>query len=406
MLRATLKSLLARKLRLILSALAVVLSVMFIASSLVLTDTLGRTFDNIFADIYTNTDVQVTTKADVEAQGGGPAQSLKPLTASDVDKVAKVDGVKSAKGQVFLTGARAVGKNGKIVASGSGQFGGNWGGEDELTKLIAGKGPSADDEVVINNGLALTGKFAVGDPIDVITRTQPRKTFKISGIMQYSGGRDSMAGETAVLFTESTAQELMLGEKGAFNLIDVKSDSGVSDAKVRDNVKAALGDGFVVQTGEDLSEESSKALRGLLDYVNYFLLGFGTIALLVGIFLILNTFSIIVSQRTQELALLRAMGAGRGQVIQSVLIEALIIGVAGSLLGFLVGLGLGSAGAAFFASAADMDSAGVGFPLTAIIVSFTVGILVTMISAVVPAIKAAGSRRSRRCGTRRRPTGR
>lgn len=389
MLRATLKSLLARKLRLILSTLAVVLSVMFIASSLVLTDTLGRTFDNIFADIYTNTDVQVTTKAEVEAQGGGPAQSLKPLTAADVEKIADVDGVKSAKGQVFLTGARAVGKNGKIVASGSGQFGGSWGGEDELTKLIAGKGPSADDEVVINNGLAITGKFAVGDPIDVITRTQPRKTFKISGIMQYSGGRDSMAGETAVLFTESTAQELMLGEKGAFNLIDVRSDSGVSDAKVRDNVKAALGDAYVVQTGEDLSEESSKALRGLLDYVNYFLLGFGTVALLVGIFLILNTFSIIVSQRTQELALLRAMGAGRGQVIQSVLIEALIIGAAGSLLGFLVGVGLGSAGAAFFASSADMDSAGVGFPLTAIIVSFTVGILVTMVSAVVPALKAA-----------------
>lgn len=389
MLRATLKSLLARKLRLILSTLAVVLSVMFIASSLVLTDTLGRTFDNIFADIYTNTDVQVTTKADVEAEGGGPAQSLKPLTAADVEKVAGVDGVKSAKGRVFLTGARAIGKNGKVVASGSGQFGGSWGGEDELTKLLAGRAPSAADEVVINNGLALTGKLGVGDSIDVITRTQPRKTFKIAGIMQYSGGRDSMAGETTVLFTEATAQELMLGQKGAFNRIDVKSASGVTDAKVRDNVKAALGDGYVVQTGQDLSEERSKALRGVLDYVNYFLLGFGTVALLVGIFLILNTFSIIVSQRTQELALLRAMGAGRGQVIQSVLIEALIIGVIGSLLGFLVGLGLGTGGAAFFASSADMQSAGVGFPLTAIIVSFAVGIIVTMISAILPALKAA-----------------
>ncbi|WP_327010783.1 FtsX-like permease family protein [Dactylosporangium sp. NBC_01737] len=389
MLRATLKSLLARKLRLILSTLAVVLSVMFVSGSLVLTDTLGRTFDNVFSNIYSSTDVQVTAKSETANDASGnPAVAL-PMPAADVERVAGVAGVRKATGAVFVTGARVVGKNGKIVVSQSGQFGGSWNGEDETTKLIAGAAPSAADEVVINNGLAKQGKFAVGDAIDVIARSEARKTYKVAGIMQYTGNRDSMAGETTVLFTVATAQQAMLGETGVFNLIDVKGEAGVSDNQLRDNVKAALGPSYVVQTGEELSKESSEAIRGLLKYFNYFFLGFGAIALLVGVFLILNTFSIIVSQRTQELALLRAMGASRWQIIRSVLIEALLIGIVGSLFGFLVGMGLGALGASAFTSLAKMDSAGLGLPVAAIVTSFTIGILVTMISAVLPAIKAA-----------------
>lgn len=389
MLRATLKSLLARKLRLILSTLAVVLSVMFVSGSLVLTDTLGRTFDSVFSNIYSSTDVQVTAKSETANEASGNPAVARPMPASDVERIAKVDGVRKATGAVFVTGARVVGKNGKIVLSQSGQFGGSWNGEDETTKLIAGKAPGAADEVVINNGLALQGKFAVGDAIDVIAREAPRKTYKVAGIMQYAGNRDSMAGETTVLFTEATAQQVMLGETGVFNLVDVKGEPGVSDNQLRDNIKAVLGAGYVVQTGEELTKESSEAIRGLLDYFNYFFLGFGTIALLVGVFLILNTFSIIVSQRTRELALLRAMGASRWQIIRSVLIEALLIGVVGSLFGFLVGMGLGALGASAFTSLAKMDSAGLGLPVAAIVTSFTIGILVTMISAVLPAIKAA-----------------
>ncbi|GAA4252493.1 ABC transporter permease [Dactylosporangium darangshiense] len=390
MLRATLKSLLARKLRLTLSTLAVVLSVMFISGSLVLTDTLGRTFDNLFANIYTYTDVQVSAKSQLQQQGGGNDAST-PFPAATVDRVAKLDGVAKATGQVFLNGATPIGRNKKVVLNQTGQqFGANWTGEDDLVKLAEGGAPKADNEIVINRGLANKAGFKLGDSMDVITRDQERGTYKIVGIMQYAGGRDSMAGESAIFFTTEKAQEAMLGAEGVYNVIDVKAAAGVSDEKLRDTVKAELGDAFVVQTGKELSDEASKGIKNLLNYINYFLLGFGAVALLVGVFLILNTFSIIVAQRTQELALLRAMGAARGQVLRSVLLEAVIIGLVGSALGFLVGLGLGAAGARAFVGLADgAEVASLGFPISAVIASFAIGIGVTIVAALMPAVKAS-----------------
>ncbi|MEV6927984.1 FtsX-like permease family protein [Dactylosporangium sp. NPDC051485] len=389
MLRATLKSLLARKLRLTLSTLAVVLSVMFVSGSLVLTDTLGRTFDNLFANIYTYTDVQVSAKSAV--QEGGNNDTSTPFPASTVDRVAKLDGVAKATGQVFLNGAMPIGHNNKVVVNQTGQqFGGNWAGEDDLVKLAEGRGPQTDNEIVVNKGLAEAASVKVGDSMDVITRDHERAAYKIVGLMQYTGGRNSMAGESTVFFTTAKAQTAMLGAKGAFNVIEVKAASGVSNEKLRDTVKAELGDGFVVQTGKELSEENSKAIKNILKYFNYVLLGFGAVALLVGVFLILNTFSIIVAQRTQELALLRAMGAARGQVLRSVLLEALIIGFVGSVFGFLVGLGLGALGAYAFVGLADgAQVAGLGFPISAIIASFVIGIGVTTVAALMPAVKAS-----------------
>ncbi|WP_433076497.1 ABC transporter permease [Dactylosporangium sp. CA-052675] len=391
MLKATLKSLLARKLRLTLSTLAVVLSVMFVSGSLVLTDTLGRTFDNLFANIYTYTDVQVSAKAAVQQQGGGGSDPSTPFPASTVDRVAAMPGVAKATGGVFLNGATPIGKNGKVVVNQTGQqFGGSWNGEDDLVHLYQGRAPSADNEIVINNGLAVTAKIKLGDSMDVITRDQHRATYTVVGLMRYAGGRDSMAGESAVFFTTAKAQESMLGAAGQFNAIDVKAAPGVSDEQLRDTVKAGLGDQFVVQTGKELSEESSKGIKDILRYFNYVLLGFGAVALLVGVFLILNTFSIIVAQRTQELALLRAMGAARGQILRSVLLEAVIIGVIGSLLGFLVGLGLGAGGARLFVGLADgAQVASLGFPISAIVASFVIGIGVTIVAALMPALKAA-----------------
>ncbi|MFG2041918.1 ABC transporter permease [Dactylosporangium sp. NPDC048998] len=390
MFKATLKSLLARKLRLTLSTLAVVLSVMFVSGSLVLTDTLGRTFDNLFANIYTYTDVQVSAKSQLQQQGGGNAANT-PFPASTVDRVAKMDGVARATGQVFLNGAMPVGRNNKIVINQSRQqYGGNWTGEDELVKLVEGRAPAAGDEVVINKGLSKSANYKVGDSMDVITRDQQRGTYKIVGLMQYTGGRDSMAGESTIFFTTAKAQESMLGAEDEFNVIDVKAAPGVSDEQLRDTLKGQLGDGFVVRTGKELSDESSQAIKSVLKYFNYVLLGFGAVALLVGVFLILNTFSIIVAQRTQELALLRAMGAARGQILRSVLLEAVIIGVVGSVFGFLVGLGLGALGAFLFVGLADgAQVAGLGFPISAIVASFVIGIGVTMVAALMPALKAS-----------------
>ncbi|WP_426504265.1 ABC transporter permease [Dactylosporangium sp. McL0621] len=393
MLKATLKSLLARKLRLTLSTLAVVLSVMFVSGSLVLTDTLGRTFDNLFANIFTYTDVQVSAKPAVTTQqgGGGATDPTTPIAAATVDKVAALPGVAKATGGVFLNGATPIGKNGKVVVNQTGQqFGGSWSGEDDLVHLYQGRGPQADDEIVVNNGLAKTAKVKVGDTMDVITRDQQRATYRIVGLMQYAGGRDSMAGESAVFFTTRQAQSAMLQAPGQYNAIDVKAASGVSDEQLRDTVKASLGGQFEVQTGKELSEQSSQGIKNILKYVNYVLLGFGAVALLVGVFLILNTFSIIVAQRTQELALLRAMGAARGQILRSVLLEAVLIGIVGSLFGFLVGLGLGALGAQLFVGLADgAQVAGLGFPISAVIASFVIGIGVTIVAALMPAVKAS-----------------
>jgi putative ABC transport system permease protein len=241
MLRATLKSLLARKLRLTLSMIAVVLSVMFVAGSFVLTDTLGRSFDALFANIYTYTDVQVQPVPKNGQQDAGAT-----LPASTVDEVKSVPGVAKATGQVFLNGANVIGKNGKLVLNQSGQrFGGNWTGEDDLVQLKEGTGPQADDEVTINAGLAKTGNFKVGDPIDVKTLLG-RKTYKVVGIFLFAGGRESMAGEQTVFFTEKVAQEAMTGQTGVYTDIDVKAAPGTSKTKLRDALKAKLGADFQV----------------------------------------------------------------------------------------------------------------------------------------------------------------
>jgi putative ABC transport system permease protein len=388
MLRATLKSLLARKLRLALSMIAVVLSVMFVAGSFVLTDTLGRSFDALFANIYTYTDVEVQAVPKVGDQNTG----AEPVPASVVDRVKDVSGVKSAEGQVFANGANVIGKNGKLVINQSGQrFGASWEGENQLIKLDQGDGPTTDDQVVINKGLATGGNFKVGDPIDIKTPHTERKTYKISGIFVYAGGRDSLAGEHTVFFPEKVAQQNMLGETGMFSLVDVKAEPGVALTAIRDNIKTALGSDYQVKTGPELAKDSAQPLKDIFKYINYVLVGFGLVAVLVGIFLILNTFSIIVAQRTQELALLRAMGASQTQVMGSVLLEALLIGVVGSALGFLAGVGLGALGAYGLAAATGggIKIASLGVPAISAILAFSIGITVTIVAALVPALKAA-----------------
>src|SRR5690349_18656665 len=314
MLRATLKSLLARKLRLTLSMIAVVLSVMFVAGSFVLTDTLGRSFDALFANIYTYTDVQVQPVPKNGQQGAGAT-----LPASTVDEVKSVPGVGKATGQVLLN------------------------------------------------------------------------TYKVVGIFLFAGGRESMAGEQTVFFTEKVAQQTMTGQTGVYTDIDVKAAPGTSKAALRDALKAKLGADFQVKTGDELAKDSAQPFKDIFKYVNYVLVGFGLVAVLVGIFLILNTFSIIVAQRTQELALLRAMGASRGQVLRSVLLEALLIGVIGSAVGFGVGIGLGALGAYGLGASAggSLKIASLGIPPIAAILAFGIGISVTLIAAIVPALRAS-----------------
>jgi putative ABC transport system permease protein len=389
MLRATLKSVLSRKLRLVLSGLAVVLGVMFVSGAFVLTDTLGRSFDSLFASVYAGTDVSVTAKPAVT--GGDRGEQPANLPADVVATVKAVPGVATATGVAQADGARVIGKNGKVVTSfGPPRFGSNWTGTSDLIQLRQGRGPTAAGEIAINASLARTTGYTVGDQVGVLTM-QPKKMFTVVGIFGYSGGRDSIGGATFVDFTEPVAQELMLGAKGTYSSINVKAAKGESATALRDAVRAAVGDRYVVKTGKELQESTVGDFRKSLSFFNNILLGFAGVALFVGIFLILNTFSIIVAQRTKELALMRAIGASRRQMIGAVLTEATAIGLVASALGLAAGVGAGWGLAYVFGhiGGSDLPLASVGVPAAAVIGAFGVGLIITLIAALLPALRAS-----------------
>ncbi|MCO1618049.1 FtsX-like permease family protein [Micromonospora tulbaghiae] len=390
MLRATLKSLLARKLRLLLSGLAVVLGVMFVSGAFVLTDTLGRSFDAVFADAYAEVDVSVEAKPkiDVSTAEGMPLST--PMPASVLDRIKAVPGVADAEGVVAADGARMIGSNGKVVTSfGPPQLGQNWLGESDLVEIREGRAPQADDEIVINTALAEAGKVKVGDRVGVLTLA-PKKEFTLVGVFGYSGGRDSIGGANEVYFTTPVAQQLMLGKPDVYSNVSVQAADGTTPEALRDAVARTLGADYQVKTGEQLAADASAGLKEGLSFFNKILLGFAAVALLVGTFLILNTFSIIVAQRTRELALMRAIGASGKQVIGSVVLEALAVGLIASVLGLAAGIGVGALLAYLFGQlAGGLTLAGLGVPASAVIGAFAVGMLITVIAALLPALRAS-----------------
>ncbi|WP_433718562.1 ABC transporter permease [Actinoplanes sp. CA-051413] len=391
MLRATLKSLLARKLRLILSGLAVVLGVMFVAGAFVVTDTLSKSFDSLFASAYSTTDVGVTAKPKVEVSEFEGEEVITPLPASALAQVQGVPGVQSATGLVDADGARVIGSDGKVLTSvGPPRIGSAWTGTDDLLQLREGRGPTADDEFVANATVAKAAGIKVGDRVGVLT-LEPKKEFKLVGIYGYSGNRDSLGGVQEVAFTEPVAQKLMLGKTGVYSSIRVQAEPGVTPEALRDRISATLGAGYVTKTGDELAADTAADLQAGLGFFTNILLGFAGVALFVGIFLILNTFSIIVAQRTRELALMRALGASRRQMIGSVLVEAVVIGLIASVLGLAAGVGVGALLAYLFNSfvGGGMQLGTVGVPAAAIISSFVVGVLVTVVAAVLPALRAS-----------------
>jgi putative ABC transport system permease protein len=390
MLRATLKSLLARKLRLVLSGLAVVLGVMFVSGAFVVTDTLSRSFDALFASAYSTTDVGVTAQPKVEVSEMEGEQVVTPLPAAAVARVRGVPGVRNATGLVEADGARVIGSDGKVLTSmGPPRLGIAWTGVDELVELREGRGPTADDELAVNATVAEAAGIKVGDRVGVLT-LEPKKQFTLVGTYGYSGGRDSLGGVQEVAFTEPVAQRLMLGETGVYSSVRVTAEPGVSPETLRDRIATTLGPGYVTRTGDQLAADNAADLQQGLGFFSNILLGFAGVALFVGIFLILNTFSIIVAQRTRELALMRALGAGRRQVIGSVLVEAVVIGLLAAVLGLAAGIGVGWLLAYLFSSfAGGLELGTVGVPLTAVVSSFVVGVLVTVVAAVLPALRAS-----------------
>jgi putative ABC transport system permease protein len=389
MLRATFSGMRQRKLRLVLSGLAVLLGVMFVSGALILTDTLGRSFDRMFAGVYENVDVQVHGEPRIAVGELEGEQVPANLPANTVDAVAAVPGVAGVTGEVEADGARLIDADGDVVpTAGPPRMGVNWTGEDGLVQLREGRGPTAPDEIAIDAALARTAGVSVGDRVGVLT-LEPRQDFTVVGIFGFTEDRDTIGGVQFIAFTDAVAQQLMLGEPDVWTTLDVTAADGVSPEQLRDDIAAALGDGYQVRTGQQLAEDASAELREGLAFFNYILLGFAGVALFVGIFLILNTFSIMVAQRTRELALTRAIGASRRQMIGSVLLEAAVIGLIASALGLAAGFGVGAILAALLAGFVSLPVAGLAVPVSAIVTAFTVGTLITLVAAVLPALRAA-----------------
>jgi putative ABC transport system permease protein len=389
MLRATLKDLWARKIRLFTTSAAVVLGVAFMAGTLVLTDTIGKTFDDLFSDVNESTDALVRAKATIEQSSFDGGDQRPRIDDSIVRAVQGVDGVAFARGEI-LGYAQIVGTDGKAIGNpsqGPPTFGGVW-NDDELNPytLREGRAPRLQDEAVIDRLSAKDGDLHVGDRTQILTPDPVDVT--IVGIVTF-GSADSPGGASFVGMTEAAAQQLF-AEPGKFDGVGVIAEDGLSQTELRARIADAMPNGIEVITGEELTKENRDSIGGFVGFIKNILLTFASIALFVGSFIIYNTFGIIVAQRTRELALLRALGASRRQVLRSVLVEATAVGFLSSGIGLLLGIGIASLLKAL------MDSGGFDVPAGSIVVtpgtiitSFVVGLLVTVSSAYFPARKAA-----------------
>ncbi|MCD0447456.1 FtsX-like permease family protein [Glycomyces sp. A-F 0318] len=376
----------SRKARLVLTSLAVVLGTMFVAAAMVLTSTMEKSVTGVIADAYIGVDAVITNDTEpAAAQGNTPSANTVP--ASVLDEVAGVDGVDRVAGEVSGQ-VNAIGSNDKLVGTFAPTIALTWDPEDDsgYLELQDGRGPEAQGEVAVSTKFVQDSGFDVGDTVTVYSYTADRTDFTIVGVYGLSGDRDSLAGETQMAFTVPDAQFLLAQGEDVYTTVYAYGDGIDTDA-----VEAAItADDIRVQTGEEASEEAAEGFAVVADIMGYIFLGFGLVAVFVSVFLIFNTFTIIVAQRQRELALLRAIGAGRRQVVGSVLAEATVIGVLASVLGLGLGILLGW-GLAQIVSSSALGGLAIQLqiPLT-ILWAPAVGIGVTVLSALVPAVKASG----------------
>ena len=387
MTKVALRGLMDHKGRLVSTLLAVALGVAFVAGVLMLTDTMNKSFDDLFATAFEGTDAVVRSDQTVDDGFGGEIRSR--VDASILDDVRGAPDVAEAEG-VVQGFARIIDKDGDPVgdpAMGPPTFGGNWSEVDQLNgfTLAEGRAPRTDREVVIDRGSAKDTGYQVGDEVPIQTGAASGN-FELVGIARF-GNADSPGGATYALWTTEEAQRLV-GEPRKFDSIGVVADQGVSEAEVvrsvDEQLRAAGDSGLEVLTGQQITEESQSDLKDQLSFITIFLLVFAIIAVVVGTFVIYNSFSIIVAQRGREMALMRAVGASRRQVRRSVFVEALAIGILGSIIGFLLGLGVASVLVSLF----DLPGNLVVRPNAAII-ALVVGVVVTLVSAMVPAWRAS-----------------
>lgn len=389
MLRAAVKGVFANKVRLMLTAFAIIIGVAFVAASFVFTDTISARFNALLETTTTGVDVYVRP---APPETGDTFQNAEfgSIPESTLETVAAAPGVRIAEGGV-VGFAQIVNKEGEAVGGqGPPTLGYSWSIDPSMSPITIkdgnGRGPETAGEVVVDANSAKGNDLAPGDTITILTIGAP-EDFVIVGIASF-GESDSLAGATLAVFTLADAQRLFDLE-GQFSAISVAAEPGVTPEELAANIATTTNGDIEVVTAEQSNNEQSEAISEGLGFLNIALLAFAAVAVFVGAFIISNTFRIIVAQRTRELALLRAVGATGRQVTWMVVIEALIVGLVASVIGIGVGVLLAVGLAAIMNSAFSMPNGPLTILPRTVIVGMTVGLVVTVVSSLLPARKAA-----------------
>ncbi|PZH01011.1 ABC transporter [Streptomyces sp. NTH33] len=386
MFRTALRNVLAHKARLLMTVLAVMLGVAFVSGTLVFTNSLSNALQNSSAKGFAHVDVAV--EATYQEGRGDRVGKRAELTQELLDDSARVPGAASAIGVVRGFTAIA-GKDGRLVGDGFRSEGGNyWGSEDPRYPLKSGAAPHGEDQVLIDSETARRAGYEVGDTLRVSV-DGPVLTPTVTGIFTTDDGNVAAGGSLA-LFDTATAQKLF-GKPGTYDEIDVKAKAGTSQTALKAQLDRALpGDRTRTTTGEQLADDQARMIADSMSEMKRGLLVFAGIALFVGTFIIANTFSMLVAQRTRELALLRAVGASRRQVTRSVLIEAFVVGAVAAVTGLVAGIGIGAGLRSLMGSlGATVPDGPLVVTAGTVVTALVVGVKVTMVAAWLPGRRAA-----------------
>ncbi|MCW3064859.1 MAG: hypothetical protein JWN32_2031, partial [Solirubrobacterales bacterium] len=381
MLSVTIRGLAARKLRTFLTALAVVLGVAMIAGTFIFTDTINKSFDNVFSTALDGVDVSVTPHEVFKNQS--PA----PIPAALLAKVRSVPGVQNAVGSVFADG-RIVDKRGKLLENGGAPTFISSADPAPFNPFTYAQGhaPQSAGEVAIDEHSANKAGYRLGDSVPV-RGLAPERRYTLVGIAKF-GNAGSLAGAGVAILTLPEAQRA-LNKDGHFDGIDVQAASGVSRDALSVRIRAALPPSVTVRTGQQEAAHNSSTIKSNLSFITTILLVFAGIALFVGAFMIFNAFSITVAQRLREFAILRMLGGSRRQVLTSVAGEALVLGLVASLVGLAAGFGLAPGLKALLSAfGAGLPSTSLVFEARTAIVGVLVGTLVTLVASLAPALRA------------------
>jgi putative ABC transport system permease protein len=396
MFRLTVRTLLARKVRLVMSTLAIVLGIGFLAGVLTFSNGLSSTFDGIIKGSTPDALVRPAGTESFESVGAGNATTLSPEDVEELDVLPEVE---KADGQVDGLGMYLLDTEGKLVGGqGAPTLAFNYTATPNLLdepslELVDGDWPEEPTDVVLDTGAADRAGYEVGDEVTVIAPSGDsieniRETLTMTGTAEFNGG--GTAGAILLVFSTQGAQDLFLDGEDAYTSVSLTAAPGVTQDQLVDAAGPALPDGYDVVAGDTVVEESQDAVGQFLDVISTFLIAFAVIAIVVGGFIIANTFSILVAQRVRELALLRALGASKAQVRRSVLVEAALMSLVGATVGIVLGLGLARALAALFRSIGlDINADALDLTAGTVVLAYVVGLVVTMVSAYLPARRAA-----------------